>query len=236
MSTVYSAITEEFDSQLLSLQELLAANQSNSLMPSTRVASVRAATLLLASIFEEFVREMAKEYATHVVSQAGSLDEVPDRLVETAWTQTLDEIVRAKVKGESKKVALALLARASRLRFDAMCLFIEGDISQDIYANLTRNRNNMRPVEINRLFRIGGASNICLEVCRRKSLQRFFEERGHTKTHQALLQTLNNFIDKRNNVAHAPNLTSSDSPEESLRDIRLLSAFSEDLEITLSAL
>ena len=236
MSTVYSAVAEEFQSQLSSLHELLAASQSTSLMPSTRVASVRASTLLLASIFEEFVREMALERAMYVVNKATSLDEVPVRLVETAWNQTLNDIVHTKASSDSKMTALALTAKMGRPRFDAICLFVEGDITQNIFENLTQNRGNMRPDEINRLFRIGGVPNICVEVCKRTALQGFFGERGHIKTHEALRQTLNGFIDKRNGIAHAPNLTSSDSPDEVLKDIRMLSAFSADLEIALGAL
>lgn len=236
MSDIYSAIVEEFKSELSSLRELLSVGQNRALRPSARVASVRASTLLLASTFEEFVREMAREYAAHVVCQATSLDDIPDKLVEAAWHQTLDHIVHIRIRGESKKSSLALAAKECRPKFDAACSFVEGDISQNVFEHLTRNKNNMRPDEINKLFRIGGISNVCMEVCKGKELQRFFGQRGPTGTHAALHTKLNGFIDKRNSIAHTPNLMSSESPDEALKDMHMLSSFSSDLKVALSAL
>ena len=234
MSSIYTAIAEEFGDQLHSLRELIGNSQSKSLMPSTRIASVRAATLLLAAAFEEFVREMALEHAKLIVSQAKSIEQVPDRLVETAWKRTLNELLYTREEGETKKARLASIAKLARSRLDAICLFIEGDISQDIYSKLTHNENNMRPEQINNLFRIGGLSGVCKEVCKRRELQVFFGTKGQENTYSALEKTLNAFIDKRNVIAHSLNLMSSDAPDEVFRDMSMLKAFSLDLRVTLT--
>ena len=235
MSALYTAITDEFKDQLASLAELVSASQEKSLMPRTRVASIRASTLLLAATFEEFIREMALERAHRVVERATTIVDIPDKLLEAAWDKTLEEIQATKIVGDSKQASLALKAKASRPRFDAVCLFVEGDISQDIYSNLTKNKNNMRPDEINRLFRIGGVQNICQEICRKRALQRFFGAGGQVKTYEYLRRSLNNFIDKRNSVAHSPNMMSSDAPEAVLRDIRMLRAVATNMEVTLNS-
>ena len=236
MNAIYSAIAEEFEDELSSLRELVESSQNMSVVAKTRVASVRASTLLLAATFEEFVREMALERATDIVSKAESLEDLPDKLVEAAWKRTLDDIVRTKVEGESKKMTLALTARSARPRFESVCKFVEGDIAQNIFKNLVHNENNMRPGEINRLFAIGGVSDVCLKVCKRRALKIFFGERQQGRTHGAWISGLNGFMDKRNHIAHTPNLKSSDAPEEIFRDIDMLAAFCKDLEVTLNSL
>ena len=234
MSSIYTAIADEFEGQLYSLCELVGCSQSKSLMASTRVASVRATTLLLAATFEEFVREMALEYANLVVSRAKSLEQVPDRLVDAAWKQTLQDLLRARPMGETKQSRLASTAKLARPRVNAILSFMEGDLSQDIYTNLTHNENNMRPEQIDRLFRIGGLPNVCRAVCKRGKLQTFFGVRGQERTHAALKETLNEFITKRNEIAHSLNLVSSDAPDAVFRDIDLLRAFAIDLRVTLT--
>ena len=236
MSGIYSAIREEFEGELSSLRELVGTNQHVSQLARTRVASVRAATLLLAATFEEFVRQMALERASSVVSHAISIQDVPNKLLETAWKQTLAEIVRTKFEGEAKKGGLAAAAKEVRPKFDAVCKFVEGDLTQSVLESVVRNENNMRPGEINRLFSVSGITDICLKVCDRSSLKAYFDESEPGKTHGALINGLNRFIDKRNHIAHTPNSTSSDAPEEVLRDIEMLGAFSEDLDETLSSL
>lgn len=233
MGSIYTAIADEFGSQLHSLHELVGNSQSKSLMPSTRIASVRATTLLLAATFEEFVREMALEHAKIIVSKARSLEQVPDRLVVTAWKRTLGDLMQTRMQGDTREARLASTAKLARPRLDAICSFMEGDISQDIYAKLTHNENNMRPEQIDKLFRIGGLSSVCKEVCKKRELKAFFGTRGQENTHSALKETLNAFIDKRNEIAHSLNLMSSDAPDEVFRDMSMLEAFSLDLRTTL---
>ena len=236
MSGIYSAILEEFKNQLSSLRELIDTSQSKSLMASTRVASVRASTLLLAAIFEEFVREMALEHANYLVSKANSIEDLPEKMVEAAWKTTLEDIRRTRAEGSSKRISLALTARIARPRFDAVCLFVEGDISQEMNSSLVHNQNNMKPIEINRLFGICGISNVCMKICRERKLRDFFSENSKEKAHGLLETALNKFMSKRNSIAHSPNLMSSDAPDELIRDIDMLEAFANDLEATLISL
>ena len=92
----------------------------------------------------------------------------------------------------------------------------------------------MRPEQIDKLFRISGLSNVCKEICKKQELQNFFGIRGQERTHTALKETLNEFIDKRNVIAHSLNLVSSDAPDEVFRDMGMLKAFAVDLRITLA--
>ena len=235
VSTVYSVIVDEFEEGLSSLRQLVQFGQMKNVVPKTRVASVRASTLLLASTFEEFIREMAREFAIQVVAKATSVNDLPDDLLETAWRRTLDELARNKGTARSKKESLEIVAKAARPKFDAVCSFMEGDIEQNIFDDLIHNENNMRPNEINKLFKISGLRNICLEICKNGSLQDCFDEVEQGKTHGVLIDKLEKFFQRRNEIAHSLNSASSNAPDEVFRDIDFFSAFSKDLCLTLES-
>ena len=229
----FSVIVEDFDQELTSLELLVKIGQGRTVVARTRVASIHATTLMLAAAFEEFVREMAREYAKHVVRQANSVSELPEKLVVTAWRRTLSELARVHGRGRSRTEVIRMSAKQTRPTVDALCSFVEGDIGQDIYEHLVHNENSMRAGEINKMFRIGGLRNVCLQVCAQTSLQEFFRQEDQRLTHQDFLAELENFIDRRNEIAHSLNSGISSAPEEVFRVIGMLRAFAKDLGLTL---
>lgn len=235
MSTVFSVIVDDFDGALIPLREIVQGGQAAGASAKARVASVHAATLLLAATFEEFVREMAKEYAVQVVTKASSVSDLPDALLETAWRRTFDKFARNKTAGRSKREALEISAAQARPTIEALCAFIEGDIGQNIFDHLIHNENNMRAGEINGLFKVSGLSNVCAEACRQTELKAFFETDDEGKAHGELLSAVDVFFERRNEIAHSLNSVSSSAPEEILRDIEMFGAFSKDLCSTLEA-
>lgn len=222
-------IVEDFDNALTPLREIVQSGQASGSTARARVASVHAATLLLAATFEEFVREMAREYAIQVVAKANSISDLPDALLETAWRRTFDKFAKNKPAGRTKREALEISAMQARPIIDALCTFIEGDIGQNIFDYLIHNENNMRAGEINSLFKVGGLSNICADVCKKTQLKEFFETEEDGKAHGELLSALEVFFERRNQIAHSLNSASSSAPEEILRDLEMFSAFSKDL-------
>ncbi|MCA3364583.1 MAG: hypothetical protein INF79_03080 [Roseomonas sp.] len=234
MSTVFSVIIDDFHQALLPLKDIVQDGQAKKSSMLARVASVNAATLLLAATFEEFIRQMARQFAIEVVASAGKIDDVPYALLETAWRRTLHVLTQSnKSDGVSKKEALRFAAKRARPTIDALCSFIEGDIGQDIFENLIHNENNMGSEEINQLFKVGGVSNICIETCKSGALKAFFEADDDVATHTALLSALKGFFKRRNQIAHSLNSKNSSSPNEILRDICIFVAFSSDLGRTL---
>ena len=233
MTTPFSVIVEDFKEELLSLRQLVEMGQAKSASPKTRVAAIHAVTLLLAAAFEEFIRQMAREYAIQVVDKAESVSELPDALLETAWRQTFQELSRSKTDARSRKEALEISAKEARDKVTALCAFVEGDITQDIFAHLIHNENNMRANEINKLFKVSGLSDVCSEICGQAALKIFFEQQDDGQTHGELLDALSDFFKRRNEIAHSLNSARSSAPEEVSRDIEMFIAFSKDLGATL---
>ncbi len=234
MSTEFSVIVDDFHSALRPLNEIVRNGHSEQATTLARVASVNAATLLLAATFEEFVRQMARQFAIQVVTGASSIDDVPDFLLETAWRRTFHVLTHSnKSDGVSKKEALRISAKRARPTIEALCNFIEGDIDQDIFENLIHNENGMGFEEINKLFKVGGVSNICKEICKNETLRTFFEIDDEKATHAALLSALKEFFERRNQIAHSLNSINSASPGQILRDICMFVALASDLGRTL---
>ncbi|MDE0694332.1 MAG: HEPN domain-containing protein [Boseongicola sp.] len=235
MSTSFSVIVEEFVDSLGALEEVVKGGQGRTSSAPARVAAIRAATLLLAATFEEFVREMALEHAVQVVGRASSVSALPDALLDTAWRRTFDRFSRRQKAGRSIRETLETSAKQARSSVEALCKFIEGDKSQNIFDNLIHNENNMRVRQINILFRVGGLSDICTETCKQTELKNFFDTEDDDKTHGELLGALDGFFDRRNQIAHSLRAASSSAPEALFRDIEFFLAFSLDLCTTLEA-
>ena len=235
LTTAFSVVVEDFDDELSSLIQLVDIGQDRSASKQVRVATIHATTLLLAAAFEEFVREMARVYAMEVVSNASDVSEVPDALLETAWKRTFGELARSKGNGRSKREALEGHAKRARPKIDALCAFIEGDTTQDIFADLIHNDNNMRGGEVNRLFKVGGLPNVCLQICAQGSLREFFDRNEEGEAHGDLLAALEEFFNRRNEIAHSLNSARSSAPDEVVRYIDMFRAFSKDLGATLEA-
>jgi hypothetical protein len=234
VSTVFSVIVEDFQQALLPLKDIVEDGQTNKSSMLARVASVNATTLLLAATFEEFIRQMARECVIQTVQKASSIDDLPDDLLETAWRRTFHVLTHSnKSDGVSKKEALRISAKKARPTIEALCNFIEGDINQDVFENLIHNENGMGFKEINKLFKVGGVSNICMEICKNETLRAFFEVDDEKATHAALLSALKEFFERRNQIAHSLNSKNSASPEQILRDICMFVALASDLGRTL---
>lgn len=221
--TVFSAVKDDFLEELDSIGALVDAFDRPGSVPKTRVASVNSSVLLLAATFEEFVREMAKEYARWVVSAAENVDALPPKLTETAWKRTLDGLARARLRVNGVS-ALETVSRSSRAKFDAVCGFISGDLTQEVFDDLIHNENNMRAGELNSMFKVSGLSSVCTKICGRDEVQHFFSETDAGIAHGLFIRQNDEFFERRNAIAHSLNAGSSAAPDQVRKDIAFFKA------------
>jgi hypothetical protein len=221
--TVFSVIKDDFLEELGSIGALVNAFDQPGSDPKTRVASVNSSVLLLAATFEEFIREMAKEYARWVVSKAENVEALPSKLTETAWKRTLEGLARTRLR-ISGTSALESVSRTSRTKFDAVCGFISGDLTQEVFDDLIHNENNMRAGELNSMFKVSGLSNICARICTRDEIQHFFSESEAGIAHGLFINQNDEFFERRNAIAHSLNAGSSVAPDQVRTDITFFTA------------
>lgn len=237
--TIFSVIKDDFIEELDSIGALVDAFDQPGSVAKTRVASVNSSVLLLAATFEEFIREMAKEYARWVVSEAENVEALPSKLTETAWKRTLEGLARAKLKINGTSV-LETVSRASRAKFDAVCGFISGDLTQEVFDDLIHNENNMRSGELNSMFKVSGLSNTCTKICERDEVRHFFSETDPSVAHGLFVSQNDEFFERRNAIAHSLNAGSSVAPDQVRTDIAFFKATALSLcalldELTVSS-
>lgn len=221
--TVFSVIKDDFLEELDSIGALVDAFDQPGSVAKTRVASVNSSVLLLAATFEEFIREVAKEYARWVVSKAENVEALPSKLIETAWKRTLEGLARAKLKINGTSV-LETVSRTSKTKFDAVCGFISGDLTQEVFDDLIHNENNMRAGELNSMFKVSGLSNVCTKICERDEVQHFFSETDVGVAHGLFIRQNDDFFERRNAIAHSLNAGSSVAPDQVRTDIAFFKA------------
>lgn len=230
MASSFELTLEDFNRDIEAIRALVDTFTSSDFPPKTKIAAANSATLLVAATFEEFVREMARDFAKAVVIGTPSFDKLPRNLASTAWKRTLDGLAKIKFDNQGKANDIFVSAQA---KFSVIHDFCKGDLSKDIYRELIHNESNMHPSQINTLFKVSGLSDVC-ELCSHKqSLLDMFGETEHGKAHGKLLSSINAFFERRNDIAHALNAGQSNSPEQIWTDIDMLNSFGQALREVL---
>jgi hypothetical protein len=235
MPTVFELIKEDFMSELDAIRLLVTTFDAAGKPPKARVAAANSATLLVAATFEEYIRQSAREYARVVVTNTSNAADLPKNLAATAWKRSMERLakVRFDVKDQPTRDSLFL---TTGTRFSVVHEFVRGDLSQDIYEDLIHNENNMRPTELNSMFKVAGLSDVCSKLCEQQTMKDHFEETEQGKAHGKLLTALEEFMDRRNNIAHALNPGSSTGADQIIKDLDMLEALANSLCQTLEAL
>jgi hypothetical protein len=240
LSNIFQIVADEFLEDLVSIITLVKSTQDSSINPKVRIAAVHSTTLLSAAAFEEFIREMGREFAREMVARTASLSDLPRKLSATAWKRTLEGLARARIDTGGTNLSLEAIAKDAQSQFDAVCKFISGDLSQDIYRSLIHNENNMRPTEINAVFKVCGLTDVCRKLSDKVVFLEYFGETEPGKAHDLFLTRLNDFFERRNQIAHSLNAASSEGPNELLQEVEMFKvtalALAETLPIHLPAM
>lgn len=234
MVTPFTAIIEDFDEELLALRVLVRASADSKIGgPRVRVAGANAAVLLLATTFEEFVRQIARAFAKAVVEACPSYDKLPSGLAALAWKRTLQAIASIELDPKTQNFSREGVFADVQTRFSIVYEFCKGDLSQDIYGELIHNENNMRPNQLNALFKLSGLRNVCAVVSAYPALMDLVNETEATKAGGRVIERMNDFFDRRNKVAHSINALQSSGPSQIFEDIEFLNVFSHGLLVTV---
>lgn len=233
MATVFEVITEEFLEDAEAIRTIVSILDEKKGVAKARVAAANSATLLLAATFEEFVRQMAKEYARYAVAKAGAVEKLPVKIIPVAWKRTMDNLARIKFAQESNGDSRNSTFLEAQSKFAVVHDFCRGDLTQDIYDELIHNDNNMRPGEINSLFRVSGLGDMCNLLSGTVEILQFTGESEQGKSHGRVKSLIEDFFERRNGIAHSLNHGSSSSPQEIAKDLEFFSVFAKAMQLTL---
>lgn len=232
MPSIYTPILEEFESELDAVGAFALQSSATDIPAKIRVAAANAATLLLAATFEEFIREIARELAKAVVKKSASVEDLPKRLVEQVWKRHADAVGKIPFPRGQSVINRRNLYQNARIEFDAAHAFCMGDLSQNIYPRLIHNENNMHAGQINELFKICGAKDICREVANKTALTEIFGQDAGV-SHGKVISSLEDFFSRRNEIAHAISLRRSPGSVTLEKDIDFLRRLGRALKDTV---
>lgn len=234
MPTVFELIHEDFKSELDAIRLLVTTFNVATMQPKARVAAANSATLLVAATFEEYIRQSAREYPRMVIANIDSFAHLPKNLATTVWRRSMERLAKVRFEIEDQSARHTLLLTAGST-FSAVHEFVRGDLTRDVYTDLIHNENNMRPGELNAMFKVLGLKDVCAKLCEMQAIKDHFDETESGKTHGKLLTVLEEFMERRNNIAHALNPGSFVAPEQIIKDLQMLEALSISLYQTLDA-
>lgn len=232
MEIAFEIISEDFQKELLALSTLIALSSAASTNAKVRIAAANSVTLLLAATFEEFIHEMAREYARAVVNSVDSFEMLPKKIAPTAWKRIMDGLSRLRFDTQYNSGREGIFSDA-QTKFSLIHDFCNGDLTKDIYRDLIHNENNMRPSMLNDLFSISDLPNICHKISGKRTIIDFFGESEIGKAHGKLISNLENFFERRNLIAHALNRNQSDGPTQINNDISMFGSIGIALLDTL---
>jgi hypothetical protein len=227
-------IKEDFLSELEAIRLLVTTFDGPGKPPKSRVAAANSATLLVAAAFEEFIRQCAKEYARAVVMNSKSLNDLPSKLAATVWKRSMEAL--ARVRFDVEPSARDSLIITTQTRFSVAYEFIKGDLKQNIYDELIHNENNMRPSELNSMFKIAGLNDVCSKLADKEPILTHFAETEAGKAHGKIMIALDELMERRNGIAHALNPGSSTGADQIIKDLDMLKALAASLCLTLRGL
>ncbi len=145
----------------------------------------------------------------------------------------MDGLSKLRFDGAQAGAAAESVFGTAQARFNVIYEFCKGDLTQDIYRELIHNENNMRPGELNGLFKVSGLTDVCTKLSDKGPILEVFGETEPCKAHGKLLLSLEDFFERRNAIAHSLNPGHSSGPGQILNDLTMLESFGKALCTTL---
>lgn len=232
MATEFELIFDDFSTELDALLEMAGAPSSvtSSFTPKARVAAGNGATLLLAALFEEFIRQQIKAAYVEKARNASNISAFPTKITSTVWRRSLEMLARKPfddVISSASEIGTQITAIL------AFCL--RNEIRQEMANTLAHNDTNMRPAQMNALFNTIGFANIAVKACEDVDLIGFLGSGTAGKANADFAAKLEDFFRRRNDIAHAVQLGTSSGPNELANDIGLFRAFGRALAAAIQA-
>lgn len=228
MRVEYQLILDDFDCELGAASELVLATDSpSSFGAEARVSLANCVTLLLASIFEEYVRQLVRAGWQQKCLLAEDLAAFPEKLRSKLWRSGMERVARLTLEKDLS---------GARSRVEGLIRFcIDEDLNADVEKDISHNDVNMRPGEIGRLFNQIGVLDIIGKASGKQAILDHFGEENAGVAAVSCRAALEDFFERRNTIAHALTFGSSGGATSLNNDISFMKAMALGLAEALDA-
>jgi len=227
----FSLNFDDFSSELDALSEVVvgrAEGVSSSLSPKARISAGNAATLMLAAIYEEYIRQQVMSAFKEKCLRVNGHGEFPKALAGKVWKKALDSMARTQFSRVEER------AREMEDNIRHILNFtLKKDLASDVAKTVAHNVNNMRPQQMAELFKDIGISEIINKSCRDPKLKSLIGAPKRAELVSIVTLRVDAFFQRRNDVAHALHAGRSSGPGEILQDIELFRLFGQGLATAL---
>jgi hypothetical protein len=215
MKPELQAILDDYEEELDALSELTqSSNAGNPLSARARVAVANSTTLLLGSIFEEMIRQLAKAFFVDKRHRVANVEQLHPKTRSKLWRSGLERLARASFR------EIEINRGAFRDRAQALLDFcLNDDVLASVEDDLTHNDVNMRPDEIVRIFSLVGIPDVIGKACITRALIDHTGCENGGQANEVFRAALNEFYERRNLIAHALAFGSSGGPSQIQADI-----------------
>lgn len=231
MESAFALIFEEFSAELDALTHMMVTpkeSEGHSQPAKARIAAGNAATLLLAAVFEEYVRQLVKAAFREKSNCAKGIQDFPKDIAAKVWRRALEMLAYVEMEDMEAN------PRDYEARLAAIVAFsLKKDINSDVGEALAHNQNNMRPEQLAQLFNQIGVKKIMQKSCEDQDMLDYLGSDNTDQGRDYLAAALNDFFKRRNYIAHAIQLNSSSGPVQLNKDIRLFFTFGQALQRAL---
>ena len=227
----FSLNFDEFSSELDALSEVVVGpteGASSTLSPRARISAGNAATLMLAAIYEEYVRQQVMSAFKEKCSRVNGHSEFPKALAGKVWKKALDAMARTQFSRVEERAREMEESIQNILNFT-----LRKDLASDVSKTVAHNVNNMRPQQMVELFKDIGIAEIIGKSCNDPKLKALIGVSKKAELISNVTLRLDAFFQRRNDMAHALQAGRSSGPVEILQDIQLFRLFGKGLASAL---
>ncbi|MGA0626613.1 HEPN domain-containing protein [Pseudomonas aeruginosa] len=227
----FSLNFDDFSSELDALSEVVTGpteGASHTLSPRARICAGNAATLMLAAIYEEYIRQQVISAFKEKCSRVNGYTDLPKSLAGKVWKKALDNMARTQFSRIEERSRETEENIRNILNFT-----LRKDLRSDVSKTVAHNVNNMRPQQMAELFKDIGISEIINKSCNEHSLKILIGASKKAELVSTVTLRLDDFFQRRNDMAHALQAGRSSGPGEILQDIELFRLFGKGLASAL---
>lgn len=227
----FSLNFDDFCSELDALSEVVVGPTEglpSTLSPKARISAGNAATLMLAAIYEEYIRQQVMSAFKEKCSRVNGHGEFPKALAGKVWKKALDSMARTQFSRVEERAREIEENIRNVLNFT-----LRKDLASDVAKTVAHNVNNMRPQQMAELFKDIGISEIINKSCSEPKLKALIGAPKKAELVSIVTLRVDAFFQRRNDMAHALQAGRSSGPGEILQDIELFRLFGKGLAAAL---
>jgi hypothetical protein len=200
-ASVFDAIYDEFDVELRAIEFILDELDragTNPGAPRARIAGANGSHLLIAAVYEEFIRQSVKEVFVARVDGGKPIAELGLKIQSAVWRKSMAKLRRYD---DDERIGASAQVRSMLNGIVKFCL--DSSPTADVADIVCYNDNNMSVRQTEELFQTIGVKSVLSKVASIRAVRSAIGSPSKADTETQIKSRLTEFYRKRNKIAHS---------------------------------